>query len=146
MLEREFEPEIVNVSNYTDFVEFQKLRNSIKNSHDLDFNNRSNMLELLGVVFQSSDGLQQVNPIFSSKINNDSELEEWKDKHLGKYKDQVELDYSEDKLLLMMNHFGIVLIDHNASFKVDLIRAVYPNNITVLNTYDAGDFYLKECD
>lgn len=146
MYEKEFLPSEEDISDYADLIEFRRFINSFQNSELLGGDIKSKVIDLVEISFQKSDGISYNEAIFSEEISSILELKEWKNTHLGKFKDMVKFQYENDRLFLPISIFGMISINYQNNFETKLIKSVYPNNITIMDTYDAGDFYLKECD
>ena len=83
--------------------------------------------------------------LICSQISDHVEFEEWKNLHYGKFEKNIVLNYDSDKIYLKVGIFGLLIIDYKKQFDTKLISKIYPNDLRIMNTHDASDFYLKAC-
>ena len=138
-------PSVESLMIYKDFREFNRLLNSLKDK-DLSFSKRDQIVKLVNLCFQSKNKNGSFKSLFSDSALDQVRFDGWVNKHIGKKRTNLDISYEIDNLYFELSVFGLLEFEFKDNYKWSVINKVYPNDLDIVNSYDAGEFYLKECD
>lgn len=143
--QKEVIPTVGNITGHTDFKEFNNMISYFKENEIYDNLQKNEIVDIFTECFMynlpwynSNKQKDKYKP-----ISNPEDLESWKDIHLGKFKNQIDLSFSKEKIYIPYFKYGLIILSFEDEVKIELLKKVYPNDTKFTNSYDVG---IPTCD
>lgn len=138
-------PEMEDLGKYSDIQEFLQLIAYLNKNLGDGKQLKDTVAWYFTRCFLSGMDLSDDISLFSGQINNESDLNLWKDIHLQDKKEFIDFEFDQGNYYYKILNQGVLMFDLDENQKATLLKKIYPNDVSYASSYDSGPFYLEVC-
>ena len=145
-IQKEIVPEREKICHYTDVKEFQRML-KYANLLGLDTLSRKGVADLLKKCFLTFElGKTHLKSGENLYFEKTEDLEYWKEKHLGVYKNNVELPFDSSFIYQPLDRWGLLIFNESDPCQLSILKKIFPNTTKVTSGSDMIPNYLDLCN